>query len=396
MTMSTSTSTSTTCGPAVLDASFRHDIHPGLRIDATVRLGTEVGVLFGRSGAGKTTLLRLIAGLDRARSGLVRLGDVTILDTMGRNGRARVNVPLRHRRIGMIFQDDLLFPHLSVASNVRFGLAGLDRAEADARAAEVAGLCGIEALLDRRPETLSGGERQRVGLARALAPRPSLLLCDEPVSALDLGARFALLSLLRSLPSRTGVSVLVVTHSPAEAVAVGDRLFLLDRGRIIDEGGPLEVLARSSEPQAIEGLQNVLSGRVARHEPGLGETVLALDGGPELVVPLAPGRAIGASAVVAVRADDVLLARRRGPVPLEVSARNQIDGVVERVVPHGGEAEVVVRTGSVTWLVSVVSAAVTAIGLHPAAPVSMIIKARSCHLLAEMTTPASPTRREPE
>src|SRR4029077_20020033 len=133
------------------------------------------------SGAGKTTLLRLIAGLDAPDGGRIRLGDAVLFDS-----GAKINQRLRDRRVGMIFQDDLLFPHLSVAANIRFGLKEQPRAQAESRLAEVAALCGVAALLDRRPETLSGGERQRVGLARALAPRPRLLLCDEPVSALDL------------------------------------------------------------------------------------------------------------------------------------------------------------------------------------------------------------------
>ena len=147
----------------------------------------------------------------------------------------------------MIFQDDWLFPHLNVAANIRFGLKGWRRDEAEARLAEVAALCGVEQLLDRQPETLSGGERQRVGLARALAPRPRLLLCDEPVSALDLANRHALLERLRAVQRAVAIPMLYVTHSPAEAIALGSRLFLLEEGRIVAEGPPLDVLATSRE-----------------------------------------------------------------------------------------------------------------------------------------------------
>src|SRR5271157_5446180 len=146
--------------------------------------------------------------------------------------------PLRLRRIGMIFQDDLLFPHLNVAANIRFGLRGASRAERQSRLAEIAALCGVEHLLDRRPSTLSGGERQRVGLARTLAPRPRILLCDEPVSALDLPNRQTLIERLRAVQNSEGIPVLYVTHSPAEAVTVGTRLFLLERGRVLAEGPP--------------------------------------------------------------------------------------------------------------------------------------------------------------
>ena len=155
----------------------------------------------------------------------------------------------------MIFQDDCLFPHLNVAANIRFGLKGWRRDQASARVAEVAALCGVEHLLERHPETLSGGERQRVGLARALAPRPRLLLCDEPVSALDLANRHALLERIRVVQRAEGIPMLYVTHSPAEAIALGSRLFLLDAGRIVAEGPPLDVL--SAARSAVAGLDGL-------------------------------------------------------------------------------------------------------------------------------------------
>lgn len=356
-----------------LEALLFRQVHPALRIDLTLTLGRECGVVFGPSGAGKTTLLRLIAGLSRPDRGYVRLGGETVYDAA-----AGVNHPLRSRRVAMVFQDDLLFPHLSVAGNVRFGLKGRPRAEADRRLAEVAALCGVGGLLDRRPETLSGGERQRVGLARALAPRPRLLLCDEPVSALDLAGRHALMGRLKAVQEAEAIPVLYVTHSPAEAVALGSRLFLIDEGRVVDEGPPLDVLARSGAgPGSRLGtVRNEFPAVVEDNAPGGGETRLRLTGGPALVVPRI-GEPPGAAVVVAVLAEEVLLAR--GPVE-GLSARNVIAGEVDRVLAHGPEAEVLVRTGALTWVVSVVAPAVSALGLAPGAAVHMIIKARSCQV----------------
>ena len=213
----------------------------------------------------------------------------------------------------MIFQDDLLFPHLSVAANIRFGLKGRPRAEADARLAEVAALCGVEPLLDRRPATLSGGERQRVGLARALAPRPRLLLCDEPVSALDLASRHALIERLRAVQRAEAIPVLYVTHSPAEAIALGSRLFLLARGSIVAQGPPLDVLAgrRPGSADRLEGVRNVFPAEVEGHAPDGGATRLRLLDGPPLIVPF-HDQPPGTRLTVAVRADDILLAR--GPI----------------------------------------------------------------------------------
>ena len=348
-------------------------IHGDLTLDLTLRLDREIGVLFGPSGAGKTSILRLITGLARPDAGTIRLGDSVLFDSA-----RSIDEPLRRRRIGMIFQDDLLFPHLSVAANIVFGLNREGRARREVRLAEVSALCGVEHLLDRRPASLSGGERQRVGLARALAPRPRLLLCDEPVSALDLPNRHALIDRLRAVQQSEGIPVLYVTHSPAEAIAVGTRLFFLERGKLIAEGPPLDVLSsvRGRSFIHLEEVRNTFPARIEDHSRDHGETRLRLDGGPILIVPFLD-QPPGTPVLAEVRAEDILLAR--GPIA-GLSARNLIAGVVERVVPHGPEAEVIVRTGDVAWIVSVISPAVEQLSLSPGAGVHMIIKARSCHV----------------
>ncbi len=369
-------------GP-VLDVRLSHRVHPGLALDVALSLGREVGVLFGRSGTGKTTLLRLIAGLARPESGRIQLGPETLFDSA-----RRIDRRLRDRRVGMIFQDDRLFPHRSVAANIRFGLKGWPRAEADARSAEVAAICGVEHLLDRSPATLSGGERQRVGLARALAPRPRLLLCDEPVSALDLASRHAMLRRLRDVRRIEGIPMLYVTHGVDEAVAIGSRLFLLEGGRIVGEGSPLDVLAASRRPDndvpiAFEGLRNVFPGQVASHAPEQNATTLRLDEGPELIVGHLD-RPVGTTVLVEIRADDILLAK--GPVE-GLSARNQIPGIIERIVARGAEVEAVIQTLGITWIVSLVAPAVAQLVLRPGIAVHLIIKARSCHVIV----PDNPT-----
>ncbi len=351
-------------------------VHPSLKLDVNFELGAECAVLFGASGAGKTTLLRLIAGLARPDSGHLALGSSVWFDSA-----RRTHVPLRNRRIGMIFQDDLLFPHLNVAANIRYGLKGWPRIEADTRIDEVATLCQVEHLLARRVKTLSGGERQRVGLARALAPRPQLLLADEPVSALDLPTRNALVDRLRVVQKTESIPLLYVTHSPAEAVALGDRLFLLQNGLIAAQGPPLDVLssAHLGRNLHLDDLRNVVRGSVEHQEPNRGETHLRLDGpnAPLLVIPHRD-LPLGAPVSVSVRADDILLARQ---APSGLSARNLLPGLVERLLHRDGEAEVVIRTGDALWIVSVVRSAVSSLGLEPGASVHLIIKARSCHVL---------------
>jgi molybdate transport system ATP-binding protein len=360
---------------AILDVCLAHQVHPALRLEVALRLGREVGVIFGPSGAGKTTLLRLIAGLITPQAGHVRLDGEALFDATD-----RVDQPLRRRRIGMIFQDDCLFPHLSVAANIRFGLKGWRRDVTEARLAEVAALCGVERLMGRDPATLSGGERQRVGLARALAPRPRLLLCDEPVSALDLSNRHAILDRLRAVQRVEAIPMLYVTHGASEAIALGTRLFLLEQGRIVAEGPPLDVLSQARRPVdgsiSFEGVHNVFPARIEDHAPEQIASRLRLDGGPELVVG-ALDRPAGSRVLVEIRADDILLAR--SPI-VGLSARNQIPGTVERIVPHGPEAEAIVRTGELRWIVSLVAPAVEQLDLRPGSDVRMIVKARSCHV----------------
>jgi len=356
-----------------LTVRLHRRIHANLSLEVAFELGAEVGVVFGRSGAGKTTLLRLIAGLGQPDTGQVVLDGRILFDSARRIGLA-----LRDREIGMIFQDDLLFPHLRARANIGFGLKRWPKGRAADRIEEVAQLCGVEHLLDRRPETLSGGERQRVGLARSLAPRPRLLLCDEPVSALDVTSRNALIDRLKAVQRSQKIPVLFVTHSPAEAVTLGDTLFLLDRGRIVEQGAPLEILSRRREVELNhwEELRNVFSATVTGHSSNHAATFLGIPGGPVLQVSaldLPPG----SETTVSIRASDIIVASGPGT---GLSARNVLAGVVERVVPHGADAEVIVRTENVAWMASVVGSAVDQLGLAPGTTVYLVIKARSCRV----------------
>jgi molybdate transport system ATP-binding protein len=207
------------------------------------------------------------------------------------------------------------------------------------------------------------------------------LLCDEPVSALDLANRHALIERLRAIQRAEAIPMLYVTHSPSEAIALGSRLFLLEKGRILAAGPPLDVLATTRRAAAgsmlWEGIRNIFAGRIVNHTSDQSATRTKLDDGPELVVPFLD-RPPGTRLVVEVRADDILLARQ--PIG-GLSARNQVDGTVERVVSHGPEAEVVVRTGGLAWIVSLVAPAVEQLDLGPGTPVHLIIKARSCHVI---------------
>ena len=195
----------------------------------------EFFTLLGPSGCGKTTLLRLIAGFEHPSAGAIRL-----------DGRDLTELPPHRRPVNTVFQSYALFPHMSVAENVAFGLErlGRPRAEIAARVKHVLALVKLEAMADRRPAQLSGGQQQRVALARALAPAPRLLLLDEPLSALDQKLRREMQSELKRLQRETGVTFVLVTHDQEEALAMSDRIAVMSAGRVLQIGGPAEIYDR--------------------------------------------------------------------------------------------------------------------------------------------------------
>lgn len=212
------------------------DGRPVLRgLDLTVETGELVTVL-GPSGCGKTTALRLIAGLDTVEDGIIRLGD----DVVSQPDR---HVPPARRRIGMVFQDGALFPHLSVAENVGYGLPR-GRRRSDPRISELLDLVGLADAGDRRPHQLSGGEQQRVALARALAPEPAVVLLDEPFANLDAPLRATLRGEVRRILAAAATTAVLVTHDRVEAFTLGDRVAVMREGRIVQVGPPDEVYRR--------------------------------------------------------------------------------------------------------------------------------------------------------
>lgn len=185
----------------------------------------EIACLFGPSGCGKTTVLRAIAGFEPVRAGTIRLGSVLL-------SSGQVHLPPEQRRVGMMFQEYALFPHLSAAKNVAFGLRRMPRAAQHERVAEMLALVGLADAAERYPHELSGGQQQRIALARALAPSPALLLLDEPFSNLDGGTRERLTAQVRGILKQAGQTAILVTHNEAEAQTMADRIGVMHGGRI--------------------------------------------------------------------------------------------------------------------------------------------------------------------
>ncbi|MCC5952183.1 MAG: ABC transporter ATP-binding protein [Acidimicrobiia bacterium] len=244
--------------------------------------------LLGPSGCGKTTLLRIIAGLETPSGGSVRVGDRTLVD--GTSAQ-----PPERRRIGMVFQDWALFPHLDVATNVGYGLPrsvrGAERTRRVRDALDMVGLVGLE---DRMPATLSGGQQQRVALARALAPEPAVLLLDEPFSNLDASLRAQVRTEVHELLVGLGITTVIVTHDQEEAFVLGDEVAVLADGRLVQQATPAELYRRptSAWVAGFVGDANLVAGRMAGAEAttAVGSVALAqpLGDGDEVAVLLRP------------------------------------------------------------------------------------------------------------
>jgi iron(III) transport system ATP-binding protein len=221
----------------VKDLSLAHGQHRVVaELSFTLRRGA-IGCLLGPSGCGTTTVLRAIAGFERVAGGEISLNGKVV------SGPA-AHVPPERRRIGMVFQDHALFPHLTVAANVAFGLRRLTRSAGAARVAELLATMGLDGEGRKYPHELSGGQRQRVALARALAPGPELLLLDEPFSSLDVDLRARLSVEVRGLIQRSGTTAILVTHDQHEAFAVADAIGVMHEGRIAQWGSPYDLYHR--------------------------------------------------------------------------------------------------------------------------------------------------------
>jgi molybdate transport system ATP-binding protein len=349
---------------AELICECRKRFAAGFTLDVALRLPldrAQVTVLFGASGSGKTTLLRLLAGLERPDAGTIQFGEHVWEDS-----DRGIHVPPEQRRAGFLFQDYALFPHLTVAGNVAFG----STRNAASRLLQTFDLTDLAA---RYPRELSGGQQQRVALARALAAGPSLLLLDEPLSALDAATRIRTRAGLRRILRESGVPSIVVTHDRMEAVALGDWMVVIADGRIQQTGPVQEVFRRPANSAVAEsvGVENILPARVLSRHAGLltvgvGDAQIdCVDGGESGAV------------LACIRAEDVVVTRE----PHASSARNRLAGTIREVIPEGALARVELDCGfTLVALVTAQSAA--ELGLASGDRISAIVKTTSVHLAA--------------
>ena len=347
-----------------------YDRGPVIRAALRVPIGRpHVMVLFGPSGSGKTTILRCLVGLERPGRGRINYNGETWFDA-----ETGVMASPQARGIGYLFQEYALFPHLSVARNIAYALKGMRAEERTARVREMLRLLRLEGLEGRRPGELSGGQQQRVALGRVLAPRPRLLLLDEPLSALDAPTREQVRGELRALLRGQGIPAVCVTHDWVEALTLADEVAVVAGGRIVQVGSPDEVFSRpaNAEVAAIVGVETVVTGRVAERRDDLA----ALDVNGARLWAVDPSRQ-GEEFYLCIRAEDVTLEIGARPAS---SARNHLAGRVIEIRPSGAVSRVTVDCGFVLTAL-VTRQAAEDLGLACGAPVAATIKASAVHLI---------------
>jgi len=334
-----------------------------------------ITILFGPSGAGKTTLLDCIAGLTIPDSGKIAVGDRVLFDHA-----RQTNLPVQNRKVGYVFQDLALFPHLTIGRNVEYGLAGRGTGERKNQSDAILESFRIAHLRERKPREISGGERQRVALARSLVTGPSILLLDEPLAALDAGTKSKIIDDLRAWNAAHDIPILYITHNREEVFALGDRVLVLENGRIIADGTPHAVMAaprRESLAQLI-GFENIFRAVVVAAHEDRGTMICRIaDSNVDLETPLVRAE-VGSTRLVGIRAGDILLATVQ---PAGLSARNIIPGRLLSLAQRDVIVAARVNCG-VEMEVHLTLAARDALHLQPGREVWLIVKTHSCHLMA--------------
>ena len=337
----------------------------------------QVLVIFGPSGAGKTTLLRAIAGLLRPAAGYIEIGGRVVFDAAG-----QVWLPPHRRRVGFLTQQYHLFPHLTVAGNIAYGLPDRNTAAGREWVQELVQSLRLEGLENRRIQQISAGQQQRAALARALAPRPAVLLLDEPFTSLDSQLRRALREELRAALGRANIPAIMVSHDIEEAISIGDRAQVIAEGKTQAVGNPLEVLGQPGQGRVarLVGVENLLPLRVVARQPRDGTMLCAGAEGLQLEAPLGGLEQPGDTVTIGLRASDIILSHEE---PAGSSARNRLPGVVAGVELRPPGYEVSLQCRGAALKCHITGASLTEMGIVPGMELWAVFKASSCFLVRE-------------
>ena len=350
----------------MLDVDVRKQLG-GTALDIRFESAGGVTALFGRSGAGKTSTVQMIAGLMTPDAGRIVVGGRVLFDS-----DAGFDIAAPQRRVGVVFQEGRLFPHLTVRRNLLYARAARD----NGRYGGVIGMLGLEALLERKPATLSGGEQQRVAIGRALLSKPDILLMDEPLASLDAARKAEILPYIERLRDEAGLPVVYVSHQIDEVARLADRIVLLSDGSVAATGSVDEIFTRPDLMPLTGRFQAgaVLGARVAEQDVTGEMSRLAIPGGG-LWVPSVP-LPVGSAIRVRIRARDVSIALQK---PDRISIRNTLQGTVRSVTESDGPFRTVTiavadETGESRIAATVTANAVRDLGLAPGVPVFALIK----------------------
>jgi molybdate transport system ATP-binding protein len=363
----------------LLQARFRKQFSAPDRefvLEAEFQPGPGFTILFGPSGAGKTTVLDCVAGLTKPDSGRIAIGDRVLFDAA-----QGIDLPVAKRRVGYVFQNLALFPHLTVEKNIQYGLAHLPQAERASRASAILQAFRIAHLAQRYPREISGGESQRTALARTLVTDPAVLLLDEPLAALDAATKAKIIDDLRQWNQAHRIPILYVTHSREEVFALGERVIVLDAGRIVAQGTPHEVIEAPQQETVAQlvGFENIFDATVESVHPERGNMTcrIAGEGGPVLLETPLVRVGVGSALRVGIRAGDILLAT---VPPVGLSARNVIPGHITAL----DQRDVIVCARvkcRVEIEIHLTLAARDSLQLAPGREVWLVVKTHSCHLM---------------
>jgi molybdate transport system ATP-binding protein len=345
-------------------------------LDVEFELLPGITILFGASGAGKTTLLDCLAGLTTPDRGRISLGNRVLFDSS-----LRVNVSPAKRRVGYVFQSLALFGHMTVEQNVVYGLAHLPPFERSRRLTSLLDAFRISDLAKRKARFISGGESQRVALARTLVTDPEFLLLDEPLAALDSPTKTQIMNDLRAWNRTHNIPILYVTHGREEVFALGERVIVLEAGRLLAQGTPHEVLSAPCMETVAElaGFENIFDATVEAVRPERGTMTCRIPGdfgGIVLETPLVLG-GVGSTLRIGIRAGDILLATSP---PTGLSARNLIPGRIQSLEQRDVIVSAQVKC-RMLMEVHLTMAARDSLELAPGKDVWLVIKTHSCHLM---------------
>ncbi len=337
------------------------------QLEADFETASGVTALFGPSGTGKTQLVRAISGLELPDEGQIAL-DGDVLFARSPNAAATTNCPAHKRKIGFVFQDHLLFPHMNVRRNLTFGLATNAQLKFD----EILKTLDIGHLLDRKPRDLSGGESQRVAIGRTLLSEPRLLIMDEPLSSLDKARKSEILSLIERIRDQFDISLLYITHALDEVMRLADHLILMERGQIRAHGPMTEILSRHDlfPPSGDMDVGSVLTGQVQSRDEKLNLTTITSAAGPLLVTGLENASA-GDAVRIRLRAKDIAISLNAHS---DISTLNQLNGKVTSIHDHAAGVVLLEINVGVIITAAITVKSLQALNLEVGTPIWALIK----------------------